>query len=57
MNAASAVGVNVRPSGFPWEDVQYRWLATDEAFQWFAYGPTADAAHSDLEDLLAEVSA
>lgn len=40
----------VAPSGFGWEDEDFRWLARTDSH--FAYGPTSDAALTSLAEVL-----
>lgn len=44
------MAVTVTPSGFPWEDVELRWLARTETH--FAYAATEDGARAELAALL-----
>lgn len=43
--------MTVMRSGFPWDDTQWRFLAVTDDWQWFAYGPTPEAATDSLAEL------
>lgn len=42
--------ITLSPSGFPWEDVDLRWMARTETH--FAYAATAEQAEAELRALL-----